>query len=449
MNVSGRDDLVESGIWRITAAATLGTFFDYYDVFLAASAASLVWPTVFFSGLGAGAAIGLSLGAFGLNFVVRPLGAAIFGHYGDRLGRKRVVVWTLLLAALGTAGIALLPSSDSIGWFAPLLLYVFRLVYGLGLGGEWGGAVSWVAEAAPHSRRRGLLIGLVQVAAPLAGVISSLSFAVVLLLPHSDFLAWGWRVLFALGSVIAIVGFVIRSRLTESPMFKELLEARGVAKSPVAESVRKFGRRIVKTIGAILYLFTFFAFFSVPYVLTFMIAKGISPATSNLLFTGSLAVGVFACLAGSVLSDRVGRKKVVAASAVLGATLMYPWIVLVGSGSLLSAIIGLSLMTAALEMGNGAIGAFLAESFPISSRYSSAGMAYNVAGTLGGLFSGFLLPVLISIYGATGAIVPGSVACGVVALVSVTFLMLVRETKSVELTLDGDPYATAEPSATP
>lgn len=433
-----------SDIRRITTAAALGTFFDYYDVFLAASAASLVWPTVFFSGLGASAAIGLSLGAFGLNFVVRPLGAAVFGHYGDRLGRKRVVVWTLLVAALGTAGIAVLPGSASIGWLAPTLLYVFRLVYGFGLGGEWGGAISWVVEAAPESKRRGLLTGLVMVAAPLAGVLSSLSFAVVLLLPHAAFLAWGWRVLFALGSVIAVVGFVIRSKLTETPMFKELIESRGVSKSPVAESFRKFGKRLVETIGAILYLFTFFAFFSVPYVLTFMIAKGISPAMSNLLFTGSLAFGVVACLAGSALADRFGRRRVVAASALLGLTLMYPWILLVGSGSQINALVGLSLMTAALEMGNGAIGAFLAEAFPISSRYTSSGMAYNIAGTLGGIFSGLLLPVLIGVYGATGAIVPGSALCGGVAVVSVIFLILTRETKSTKLTLSADPYETSK-----
>ena len=437
--MSGQGKSTGGAIWRIAAAASIGTFFDYYDVFLAASAASLVWPAVFFSGLGASAAIGLSLGAFGLNFVVRPLGAAIFGHYGDKLGRKRVVVWTLLVSALGTIGIAALPSSALIGWYAPFLLYVFRLVYGLGLGGEWGGAVSWVVEAAPESRRRGFLTGLIQTAAPLAGVVSSLSFAVVLLLPHAEFLAWGWRVLFALGSAIALVGFVIRKKLSETPMFLELLETRRASRSPVAESVGRFGRRIAEAIGAILYLFTFFAFFSVPYALTFMIAKGIPVATSNLLFTGSLAVGALACFAGSVLSDRFGRKKVVELSAILGVVMTYPWIVLVGSGNSMEALVGLTLMTSVLEIGNGAIGALLAESFPTSSRYTSSGIAYSVAGTLGGLFSGFFLPLLIGGFGVAGAIVPGAVTCAVVGAASLMLLALMEETKSVGLALDADP----------
>lgn len=445
--MSETDSVAESAIWKVAFAASLGTFFDYYDVFLAASAAALVWPAVFFSGLGTGAAIGLSLGAFGLNFVVRPLGAAIFGSYGDRLGRKRVVAWTLLVSALGTIGIALLPSSAAIGWFAPVMLYAFRLIYGLGLGGEWGGAVSWVVEAAPLSRRRGLLAGLIQVAAPLAGVLSSLSFAVVLLLPRPEFLAWGWRVLFGLGSLIAVVGFVIRTRLSETPLFKELLETQGPARAPLSESVRRFGGRIAKSIGAILYLFTFFAFFSVPYALTYMIETGIPPATSNLLFTGSLGVGVLACLAGSALSDRVGRRKVLAASALLSAALMYPWMVLVGSGSATSAIIGLSLITATLQMGNGAIGAFLAESFPASVRYTSSGLSYNVAGTLGGLFSGFLLPVLIGVYGVTGAIIPGAVTCGIVMVGSVLLLLLIKETKGAEVTLVSDPHGATPPPA--
>lgn len=438
--MASQRDPTESPVWKVAVAASLGTFFDYYDVFLAATAASLVWPTVFFAGLGTRMAIALSLGAFGLNFVVRPLGAAIFGHYGDRLGRKRVLSWTLLVSALGTAGIALLPSSASIGLLAPVILYALRLIYGLGLGGEWGGAVSWLVEAAPKSRKRGLLAGFVQVVQPLAGVVSSLSFVAILLLPYSEFLAWGWRILFIIGSLIAVVGFVTRARLAETPMFRELQASKGVTRSPVAESIRKFGGRIAKSVGSILYLYTFFAFFSVPYALTYMMASGLSPEESNLLFTGSLVVGVIACLAGSALSDRFGRKRVIAASAILSVASTYPWISLVSTGSYLSVLVGLSLLTAAGQMGNGAIGAFLAEGFPSSSRYTSSGIAYNMAGTLGGVFSGFVLPVLIGTYGVANATFPGAIICGVAALGSLGSLMLVKETKRTKLTLNADPY---------
>jgi MFS transporter, MHS family, shikimate and dehydroshikimate transport protein len=424
----------------VAAAASLGTFFDYYDVFVAASAAALVWPSVFFSGLGEGTAIGLSLGAFGVNFIVRPLGAFVFGNYGDRVGRKRVLTWTLILASLGTLGIGLLPASASIGIAAPMLLYVFRLVYGLGLGGEWGGAIAWVAEFS--SSRRGVWTGLVQLAAPLAGVVSSLSFVAVLLLPYSQFLAWGWRIPFVIGSLVAVVGFIIRSRMQESPLFKELLAKNEVMRRPAMESLRAFGPRIAGLTIAILYLFTFFAFFSVPYALSYMIASGLSSQLSNQLFTISLAFGVVGCFGGSALSDRFGRKKVVAASLAISLAMIYPWIVLVGSGDRFSAEIGLALMTVGLELGNGAIGAFLAESFPSRVRYSASGIAYSVSGTIGGMFSGILLPVLIGLYGVKGAIVPGAVLCVAVAALSVALLVVLRETSKFTLTGSADPYST-------
>jgi MFS transporter, MHS family, shikimate and dehydroshikimate transport protein len=433
-----------TGALGVIASASLGTFFDYYDIFIAASAAALVWPQVFFSGLGQGVAVGLSLGAFGVNFIVRPLGAAIFGNYGDRLGRKRILTWTLLLSAFGTLGIGLLPSSATVGLLAPILLYLFRLVYGLGLGGEWGGAISWVAEFSSASKRRGLWTGLVQLVAPLAGVVSSLSFVLVLLLPHTEFLAWGWRLLFIVGSGVAIVGYIIRTRMQESPMFQELVEKSEILKTPAVLSFRTYGTRIVSLIAGVLYLFVFFAFFSVPYTLSYMIASGLSAETSNSLFTVALAFGVLGCLGGSYLSDKVGRRKVIAASLIISAALMYPWIQLVGSGLGVETLLGLTVMTVALEFGNGAIGAFLAESFPSSLRYSASGMSYSVAGTIGGLTSGALLPVLIAVYGVKGAIVPGSILCLLVAVMSIAFLLVLKETKHLGLTSSADPYGPAK-----
>src|SRR5687768_548055 len=252
-----RRTLVEAVI-----ASTVGTTIEWYDFFLYGTAAALVFPRLFFPDFDEVTALVLSFSTFTAGFVTRPLGGVIFGHLGDRIGRKSTLVATLLLMGVSTFLIGLLPTYEQVGILAPILLTLLRVLQGIGVGGEWGGAVLLALESG-HRGRRGLYASWPQAGVPL-GLLASTGVVALFkgVLSPEDFLAWGWRVPFYLSALLVVVGLLIRSRITETPLFRQLQQGAGVSRAPVAEVIRHHWRQILLAAGsrvaenACFYLFT-------------------------------------------------------------------------------------------------------------------------------------------------------------------------------------------------
>src|SRR5262245_36490752 len=231
-------------------ASTIGTTIEWYDFFLYGTTAALVFPRLFFPDFDPVTGLLLSFGTFTAGFVARPLGGILFGHLGDRIGRKSTLVATLLLMGVSTFLIGLLPTYGQAGVLAPVLLTALRVLQGVGVGGEWGGAVLLALESG-HRGRRGLYASWPQAGVPL-GLLASTGVVALLqgLLPEGDFLAWGWRVPFYLSALLIVVGLLIRARVAETPLFRQLQEDNQVARAPVSEVVRFHWREILLAAGA-------------------------------------------------------------------------------------------------------------------------------------------------------------------------------------------------------
>ena len=233
---------------KVVAASTIGTVIEWYDFFVNASAAALVFGPLFFPASDATVSTLAALSVYALGYVARPLGGIVFGHFGDRVGRKSMLVLSMLLMGFGTFLVGLLPTYQQIGILAPVLLIVLRLLQAMGLGGEWGGAVLLVSESAP-AERRGLFGSLVQVGNPIGRLTATGVFALVTQLPEDDFLSWGWRVPFLASALLIVVGLVIRFQIDETPEFQKLRQTKKTAKMPVIEALTKYRRETVIAIG--------------------------------------------------------------------------------------------------------------------------------------------------------------------------------------------------------
>src|SRR5437764_2333857 len=222
----------------IVFASCLGTVIEWYDFLIYATAAALIFNKAFFPTFDPLAGTLAALGSYAVGFLARPLGGALFGHFGDRLGRKSMLVLTLFIMGLSTFCVGLLPTYASIGVFAPILLIALRIVQGIGLGGEWGGASLIVLEHAPAARR-GFYASFVQIGFPIGLVLASLAFALTTKLPNADFLAWGWRIPFLVSIVLLALGTFVRSRVPETPVFEKMKAAGNLSANPVGEAVAK------------------------------------------------------------------------------------------------------------------------------------------------------------------------------------------------------------------
>src|SRR6201995_4588582 len=232
----------------VVFASCLGTVIEWYDFLIYATAAALVFNQAFFPTFDPLAGTLAALGSYAVGFLGRPLGGALFGHFGDRLGRKSMLVLTLFIMGLSTFAIGLLPTYASIGVFAPILLIVLRLIQGIGLGGEWGGASLMVLEHAPADRR-GFYTSFVQIGFPIGLVLTTLVFALVTKLSDADFASYGWRIPFLISIVLLAIGLFVRSRVPETPVFEELKSRDGLSKNPVGEVVGRNGKTFLIAVG--------------------------------------------------------------------------------------------------------------------------------------------------------------------------------------------------------
>jgi metabolite-proton symporter len=395
-------------------ASAIGTTIEWYDFFLYNTAAALVFPHLFFPASSAYAGAMQSFATYAVGFAARPVGAAIFGHWGDRIGRKATLIVTLLVMGISSALVGMLPKTATIGLAAPLLLVALRLIQGLAIGGEWSGSVLITMESGDQ-RKRGLLGSFAQLGVPLGLVLGTggMTLLSATLSPEA-FTSWGWRVPFLLSLVLVAVGLVIRLKILETPMFAKVQQDRKTARAPVIEVIRRHWREILLSAGLRFseqmpfYLFTTF-------VLIYVVSRhGFSKTfVLNAVLVGALcelvAIPFF-----SQLSDRLGRKRVYLIGAVLTALIAFPYFaVLTHSGAVLIVVaVVVSLQVHAMEYGPQA--ALIGESFPTHLRYGGAGLGYQLASVFAGgpapLIATWLLhetgtPYSISIYIVLAAII--------------------------------------------
>jgi MHS family shikimate/dehydroshikimate transporter-like MFS transporter len=420
-------------IRRAAAASMVGTTIEWYDFFVFAVATQLVFPHTFFPPNNPTAGTLGSFATFGVAFLVRPLGAAVFGHIGDRAGRKSALIATLLLMGVATFLIGLLPSYSTIGIAAPFLLAALRLCQGFALGGEWGGAVLIIVEHAPK-HRRGLYGVFAQLGDPagffLANAVMQL---IVLTISQEAFLSWGWRIGFLASGVLVLLGLYVRLSVEETALFKDQLR-QGVQKKrriPLAQLITRYPKPLL--VSVIVQIITSFgAYGLITYFGTYATRQLHQPASWVLLagMVGALA-GMPAFLLYGWLSDRIGRKPVFVAGAVGWLAVSFPFYWLIQLGSLWSVILASTLAWTVGFGGTYAVqSSLLAELFPTDVRYTGVSMSYQLASVLWSSPIGFVAAWL---YTATGSVYSISALVAVGAVVTLAALPLLRETKSTSL----------------
>ena len=409
---------------RAALASAIGTTIEWYDFFLYNTAAALVFPHLFFPASTAYAGAMQSFATYAVGFAARPVGAAIFGHWGDRIGRKATLIVTLVVMGISSATVGMLPGTATIGVAAPLLLVLMRVVQGLAIGGEWSGSVLLAMEWGAQDRR-GLLASSAQVGVPVGLVLGTggMTLLSATLAPDA-FNSWGWRIPFLASLVLVAVGLVIRLRILETPMFAKMIVERKIVRTPVAHVIQHHWREILLSAGTRFseqlpfYLFT-------TYVLIYVVSRPAHQFSKTFVLNAVL-VGAICELATipffSHLSDRVGRKRVYLTGAVLVGLLAFPYFVVLthGGHALVFITIVVSLVVHGMQYGPQA--AMIGESFPTHLRYGGAGLGYQLASVFAGgpapLLATWLLhetgtPYSISVYIVVAVVI--TVGC-VVAL---------------------------------
>ncbi|MEU0107825.1 MFS transporter [Streptomyces sp. NPDC006251] len=433
---------------RVATASCVGTTIEFYDFFIYGTAAALVFPQVFFPALGSSAATVASFATFAVAFVARPLGAIVFGHYGDRLGRKNTLIATLMLMGISTVVIGLLPGAATLGVAAPIALVVLRFLQGLAVGGEWAGATLLAAEYAPPAKR-GLYGIFPQLGAAIAFALASGTFlAVNIALGETDpaFLDWGWRVPFLLSAVLVVLGLWVRTAIEETPAFRHARERQSGepkrAKPPILEVFRAQPREVLLAGGVLTIVFALFYLgtaFLTSYA-TSTTGAGLERRTVlTLNIVAAVVFGVTTAVSG-IVSDRFGRRRVIVTCCALSipwALVLFP---IMDTGSVTGFAVGLLGTLAIFGIAYGPVGAYLPELFHTRYRYTGAGMGYNLGGVLGGAVSPLLAAELVGSYGgyAVGLMIA---ALGLVSLVSVLAL---GETKN--RAVDAAPDTTTDPT---
>lgn len=415
---------------RIAVASLVGTAIEFYDFYLYGTAAALVFGSLFFPKFSPTAGTLASFATFGAGFVARPLGAVLFGHWGDRVGRKSMLVASLLTMGLSTVAIGLVPTWGQVGVLAPTLLVLCRFVQGIGLGGEWGGAVLLATEYAPPGRR-GLYSSFPQLGPAIGFTLANGLYLVLsAALSRSQFLSFGWRIPFLLSAVLVLVGYLIRVGIAETPVFRQALDAHEETKVPFVELLRRQpGVLLLSTVSFVLAHTVFYT------VTTFALAYGTQTLgmskTPLLLCTmvAAVAMGVATPLVAS-WSDRVGRRTVCLVATLVAAAWAFPMFWLINTRSIAAVALAMVVGLVVFALIYAPMGAYLPELFATRYRYSGAAFAYSASGIVGGGIS----PLLATQWVAdTGSSWPVSTYVLGIALLSCVCLLLLHETKDDDL----------------
>ncbi|WP_165671860.1 MFS transporter [Metapseudomonas otitidis] len=429
-------------------ASFIGTTIEWYDFYIYGLAAALVFGKVFFpADMDPGVATLLSFATLWSGFIARPLGGIIFGHLGDRIGRKTTLVITLIMMGLATTGIGLLPTYAQIGVWAPVALVCLRVIQGIAVGGEWGGAILIASESAPKGK--GILYAaFAQQGSPTGNLLATLAFFALSSLPMPDFLQWGWRIPFLLSAALVIVGMVIRLTLEESTDMQRLMRENKTAKLPILEVLRKHW--LVVLLGAGTLPVIHVTYFKSTFALSWATKTlGYSQSTFLSIIVIALVVQFVSQPFGALLTTRIDMRKAVAIMVLPEFILMPAMFFAVETNVYWIAAVGMCLATIPHAMFYGAIGGILARAFPTRVRYSGLSLAYQLCSLLVGGGTPLLAQWILN---STGSIVGVAIASALYAVVSlVCTLALLRITghraseRSTAERDDGEPDAQAEP----
>lgn len=411
------------GTGRIMVASLVGTTIEFYDFYIYGTAAALVLGQMFFPPGASGAQSLAAFATFGIAFLARPLGSFLFGHFGDRVGRKSTLVASMMTMGLSTALIGVLPGYASVGALAPVLLCLLRLGQGIGLGGEWGGAALLATEYAPPGRRA--WFGMFPQLGPSLGFLLSngLFLGLLLLLTDQQFATWGWRLPFLASALLVLVGLYVRTRLDETPAFARLAAHGGQVRVPLAEVLRRHSRNLVLGALAIVACYAIF-YISTVFALDYGVRVAHIPRGRflQLMCLAAVAMAVVTVISAA-LADRFGCRRVLLAGLVLTALSGFALAPLLGAGDAAHALLFLLLELGLMGLIFAPMGALLPSLFPPEVRYTGASAAYNLGGILGASLAPFAAQLLLARGGLSwvGGYITGA------ALVSFLAVLILRE----------------------
>ncbi len=416
---------------RVLVASLVGSSIEWFDYFLYGTVAALVFNQLFFPSKDPTVGLLLSYSSFALSFFIRPLGGIVFSHIGDKIGRKKTLVLTLSLMGIATAGMGLLPTYEMIGIWAPVLLILLRLVQGIGLGGEWGGALLLAVEYAPKEKR-GLFGSIPQMGVTIGLLLGTFVMSLMTLMPDETFMSWGWRIPFLLSALLVVFGLWVRHGIDETPSFKKVKETGQVAKVPIVETLRTQWKEVLIAIGGKVVETAPFYIFG-----TFIV----SYATTNLGFskTAALNAVTIATAVTTVLiplmgkwSDRYGRKPLYIAGTVGMMIYAFPYFWLLQQKSvallIIATVIGLGIIWAPITA---VLGTMFSEIFPSNVRYTGISLGYQIGAALAGGTAPLIATALLAAY--RNSYVPVALYIVLVSLISLVAVWSVRDRKHEEL----------------
>jgi MFS family permease len=415
------DEAARNRQTRLAAVASVvGTSIEWYDFFLYGTAAAIVFPTVFFPHSSTYAGTLESFATYAVGFAARPVGAAIFGHWGDRIGRKATLIVTLLMMGIASALVGVLPGTDSIGIAAPILLVVLRLLQGIAVGGEWSGSVLLSMEWGKQ-HRRGLMAAWPQIGVPIGLLLGTGAMTAIALSAQDAFKAWAWRIPFLASLLLVAIGLWVRLKVLETPMFARLVERKSVARIPTVEVLRRYPKQVL--LSALLRMseqapFYIYSAFALTYIKDHL-HKSEGLGLAAVTVGGALEL-ILIPMFGN-LSDTVGRRRVYATGAALIGLTAFPAFLLLNTGAAAAVILGVAIIAIPHAIQYGPQASYIAESFPTGLAYAGSGLGYQTASLIAGgpapLLATWMLPNFgwqaISVY---------IIACAVISLTAVALL---------------------------
>ncbi|MFD1714898.1 MFS transporter [Amnibacterium flavum] len=416
---------------RVSLASLVGASVEWYDFFIYGQAAALIFNKLFFPELDPVTGTLAGLATFGVGFAARPIGGIIFGHFGDRIGRKTALITTLLMMGIATVVVGFLPTYQQIGVAAPIILVALRLIQGIAVGGEWGGAVLMAVEHAP-SKRRGLYGSWPQAGVPIALIAASLVlYLLSVTLTDEQFEAWGWRIPFLASIVLIAIGLIIRLKISESPLFRKLQQEGRQLKVPILDVLRNAFGRVVLVIFVQAALNVGFYIIST-YALTYATQNaGFSRADTLVALTIGAILDFLAIPLWAALSDRIGRRPVIVIGALVLGVFMWPFFLLVDTGNPVLLVLAVSI---GLVFGHApfhsVLSTFLPETFDVQSRYTGVSLGYQFSGAI---ISGPTPLVAAALVTAAGSYYPVIVMMGVATVVTLVCLALLKETQGRDM----------------